>query len=157
NSMGSVRLIRPFDCESRQAVGSFPLYSSFKSAGLLFARLRQRRVCAGSYQQASSDLFFMTSWLASFVSAVAGGAAAAGVLAFLAKEGLTRMVDRKGEEFKYRLGIDAKTREVMLRSQIEFKERQLAEFYGPIYAYLKRGRPIYDLWTDSRLDEIETD
>ncbi len=64
-------------------------------------------------------------------------------------------LDRRLERLKYELGVDTKTRELMLRSRIEFKERQLAEFYGPIYAYLKRGRPIYDLWTEGRLDEVD--
>jgi hypothetical protein len=98
-----------------------------------------------------------SDWWASFLSAAAGGAAAAGVIAFLARESLTRFFDRKAEQFKHQLGVDATTRELLLRSQIEFKERQLAEFYGPIYAYLKRGRPIYDLWTKGRLDEVEGD
>jgi hypothetical protein len=37
----------------------------------------------------------------------------------------------------------------------EFKERQLSEFYGPIYALLKRIRPIDDLWNAGRLEEID--
>ncbi len=98
-----------------------------------------------------------SDWWSSFFSAAAGGAAAAGAVAFLAKEWLSRRLDRQAEQLKHQLGVDATTRELLLRSQIEFKERQLAEFYGPIYAYLKRGRPIYDLWTEGRLDEIEGD
>ena len=63
-------------------------------------------------------------WWAPFLSAVAGGGAVAGVVAFLAKESLTRLLDRQAEQLKHRLGIDATTRELLLRSQIEFKERQ---------------------------------
>lgn len=59
------------------------------------------------------------------------------------------------EVFKQQLQVDGKTRELALKSQIDFKERQLGEFYGPIYAYLRRGKPIYNLWQQGRLDEIE--
>lgn len=79
------------------------------------------------------------------------------VAAFIARESFTRILNRRLEVFKHELGIEAKTRELTLKSQIEFKERQLAEFYGPIYALLKRGRPIYNHWEQGRLDEITTD
>nr|WP_315428160.1 hypothetical protein [uncultured Albidiferax sp.] len=77
--------------------------------------------------------------------------------AFLFKESFTRLLDQQMEIFKQKLQIDATTRELTLKSQIDFRERQLGEFYGPIYAYLRRGKPIYLLWDEGRLDEIESD
>jgi len=89
------------------------------------------------------------------VGALTASATAVGAIAFLARQSFTRFLNREAERFKYTLGVDAKTRELLLRSQIEFKERQLSEFYGPIYAYLKRGEPIISLWKDGRLYEVE--
>jgi hypothetical protein len=39
------------------------------------------------------------------------------------------------------------------RHELEFRERQLAEFYGPVYGYLKSQRDIYNMWMDGMLDE----
>lgn len=90
-------------------------------------------------------------WTNTVVASLASGAVLAAIIAPLAKIWFDRQVER----LKHELGVDAKTRELILRSQIDFKERQLADFYGPIYAYLKRGRPIFDLWINGRLDEID--
>lgn len=79
------------------------------------------------------------------------------IAGFIARETFARVLNRRLEIFKHELGIEAKTRELTLKSQIEFKERQLAEFYGPIYALLKRGRPIYDHWAKGKLKEITSD
>ena len=38
-----------------------------------------------------------------------------------------------------------------MKSQIDFKEKQLSEFYGPIYALLKQIRPLDDLWNAGKL------
>ncbi|MGB7923481.1 MAG: hypothetical protein WCF57_09570 [Pyrinomonadaceae bacterium] len=62
--------------------------------------------------------------------------------------------DKQLEAIRHELGVDAKTRELTLKSQIEFKERQLAEFYGPIYALLKRGDPIIKNWKLGRLKDV---
>ena len=60
------------------------------------------------------------------------------------------------ESFKQQLQIDTKIRELTLKSQIELRKRQLGDFYGPIYALLKRSKPIYRLWDEGKLQEIET-
>ncbi len=83
----------------------------------------------------------LEAWIQTLVASLATGTVLAAIIGALGKG----WFDRRIERLKHDLGVDAKTHELMLRSQIEFKERQLAEFYGPIYAYLKRGRPIYDL------------
>src|SRR5688572_3594772 len=72
------------------------------------------------------------------------------ILAFLGRSFFTRYFDNKFEVFKNDLGIVAKKHELTLQSQIVFKERQLAEFYGPIYALLKQIRPVDDLWSDGK-------
>ena len=94
-------------------------------------------------------------WVRVFLAELLSAVAIAGLIAFLGKQWVTRLFDRHAERLKHELGIDATKRELLARSQIEFRERQLAEFYGPIYAYLKRGRPIYDLWQMGKLKEIE--
>jgi hypothetical protein len=93
-------------------------------------------------------------WVQSILTALLSASAAMGLVAFIGKEWVTRVLDRQAERFKHELGVDATKRELLLRSQIDFRERQLSEFYGPIYAYLKRGRPIYDLWKAGKLQEL---
>jgi hypothetical protein len=53
------------------------------------------------------------------------------------------------------LGLDAARKQLTLQSQIKFKETQLAEFYGPAYALLKRIRPVDDLRNQGRGREID--
>jgi len=61
-----------------------------------------------------------------------------GLLLVLTGYGLNRTLER----FKYDLGLDVNRRGLTLQSQIQCKEKQLAEFYGPIYALLKRIRSM---------------
>ncbi len=67
-----------------------------------------------------------------------------------------RWLDSKMDRFRQLLELDIKVRELALKSQMEFKERQLSEFYGPIYSLLRRGGPIFKLWQDGRLHEIDS-
>jgi len=76
------------------------------------------------------------------------------VVAFLTRESFSRLLDRKLEQYKHQLEIDIKKHELALDAQIEFKEKQLSEFYGPIYALLKRGRTIYKYYQDGKLSDI---
>lgn len=62
-------------------------------------------------------------------------------------------MDRKFHD----LGLTAKTYEIMLNSQIDFKERQRSEFYGPIYARLQRGQRLNALWRQGKLASVEVD
>lgn len=91
-----------------------------------------------------------------FASLVSTSAAVA-VIAFLGRSFFTRYLDKKFETFKYELDLAAKTHELTLQSQIVFKERQLSEFYGPIYARLKRGKRLNELWRQGKLDRVEAD
>ena len=99
----------------------------------------------------------MMDLVKAIIAGIVSSASVIAVAAFIGRESFKRVLDKQPERFKHELGVDAKTRELTLKSQIEFKERQLADFYGPIYALLKRGRPIYDHWENERLDEINSD
>ena len=60
------------------------------------------------------------------------------------------------ERIRFRHGLTAERQKLALANRIAFKERQLSEFYGPIYGSLKQIRPIDDLWNTGRLKgEIE--
>ena len=64
-------------------------------------------------------------------------------------------VNQSLEAFKHDLGLDATRRQLTLQSQIQFREKQLAELYGPIYALLKRIRPIDDLWNQEKVKDVD--
>ena len=65
---------------------------------------------------------------------------------------------RLGESsFKHDLSLESTRHELALRSQIDFRERQLSECYGPIYALLKRIRPIDNLRQEGKLRDIDAE
>ena len=90
-----------------------------------------------------------------FVGGLVSGGLLLGAAVYLFRETFTRLLDKRMKVFDQQLQLDTKVREAVLKAQIDFRERQLGEFYGPIYAMLKRGKPIYALWVDGRLDEID--
>lgn len=94
---------------------------------------------------------FLNYLLASLIS---GGIVLAASI-YLFQAAFTRVLDKQMEVFKQQLQVDTKVRELTLKSQIDFRERQLGEYYGPIYALLQRGKPIYRLWMEDRLTEID--
>jgi hypothetical protein len=94
-------------------------------------------------------------WLQVILGGVISTSSVVAVALFLSREWFTRLLNNRFERFKHDLQIEAKKRELTLRSQIEFKERQLSEFYGPIYSRLKRGRALVRFWRDGKLKEIE--
>ncbi len=64
-------------------------------------------------------------------------------------------IHRALERFKFDLGLNTSRHGLASKSQIDFKERQLAEFYGPIYALLKRIRPIDDMWIQGEVGSVD--
>lgn len=90
-----------------------------------------------------------------FLGGLLSGGTVLAVGLYMFQASFTRLLDKRIEMFKQQLQVDAKVRELTLKSQIDFKERQLGELYGPIYALLKRGQPIYALFATGRLSEIE--
>ncbi len=45
-------------------------------------------------------------------------------------------------------------RDVLWRAELDYRERQLSEFYGPVYGMIKIEKDIYDLWTGKKLDDV---
>ena len=64
-------------------------------------------------------------------------------------------MDKKFETLKHELSLTATMRELTLKSQINFKERQLSEYYGPIYARLMRGKKLDKLWRQGKLERVK--
>lgn len=94
-------------------------------------------------------------WIKAIVASLISTSAVAAAIFFIARESFKGMLSKRLESFKHDLGLDATRRELALRSQIEFSERQLSEFYGPIYALLKRIRPIDDMREGGKLRDID--
>jgi hypothetical protein len=44
--------------------------------------------------------------------------------------------------------------DVLWRSELDYRERQLSELYGPAYGYVKTSQEIYDLWMEKKTPEI---
>ena len=93
-------------------------------------------------------------WFKLIVSGLISSAAVLGGIFFFAQESFKNILSRRLESFKHDLGVEATRRQVALQSQIQFKERQLSEFYGPTYALLRRIRPIDELWNAGKLQAI---
>jgi hypothetical protein len=45
-------------------------------------------------------------------------------------------------------------RKIVGKAEIEYRRQQLAELYGPLYAYLKAGELVYNLWMAGKLRDI---
>jgi hypothetical protein len=60
-------------------------------------------------------------------------------------------LNRLLEKTRHGLGLVSKQHEIALRSQLDYKEAQISELYGPIYILLKQIRPLDDLWSEQRL------
>ncbi|MGK7910511.1 MAG: hypothetical protein AB4050_03365 [Synechococcus sp.] len=43
---------------------------------------------------------------------------------------------------------------LLTETDLEFRQRQLEEFYGPIYASLKLSSEIYPIWIDGKVKEV---
>jgi hypothetical protein len=44
--------------------------------------------------------------------------------------------------------------DVLWRSELDFRERQLSELYGPAYGIVKSEKHIYDLWMDGKMADV---
>jgi hypothetical protein len=95
------------------------------------------------------------NWYEILLGSLLSTTAVVTIAAFVARESFVKLLDRHLATFQHELDIDAKRQELTIKSRIEYRERQLAEFYGPIYAILKRGRPVHKLWIGGRLDQID--
>jgi hypothetical protein len=73
-------------------------------------------------------------WFQAIVAGIISTSSVIAAAAFIGREWLKRLLSRSFERFRHELQLDATTRQLTLKSQIDFKERQIAEFYGPIGA-----------------------
>lgn len=76
-------------------------------------------------------------------SAVLGGLMASGVLKLVLDRSLSASLSRV-----------LKKNEIGGKAELEYREKQIAEFYGPIYSYLEANKVIYPLWLDGKLKEV---
>jgi hypothetical protein len=60
-------------------------------------------------------------------------------------------LNRKLEKVRHELGLLSARTQITRQSEIQYRERQLSEFYGPVYALLKQIRPLDDLWSAGKL------
>ncbi len=82
-------------------------------------------------------------FLESFSSAVVGALLATGILKMFLDRSLSASLNRI-----------LKAREIASRAELEYRQSQLSEFYGPIYSYLESNKLIYPLWLEGKLSEI---
>ncbi len=94
-------------------------------------------------------------FLPSLIASLLSTASVVAVGGYLFKTSFERLLDKKMEVFKQQLDISKALHELTLKSQIEFRERQLAEYYGPISAILKRGALLYKVFEKGKLSGIE--
>jgi hypothetical protein len=108
-----------------------------------------------------------STWLHAAVAGIVTGGTIGAIIGFVFREIFKGIVQKSLETYKdvlstrlermkSELKIGESRRQLTLQSEIQFKERQLAEFYGPIYGLLKRIRAIDDLWEDDKLNEIDS-
>lgn len=45
-------------------------------------------------------------------------------------------------------------RGIVGEAEIQYRQQQLSEFYGPLYAYMQGSQPIYDLWMAGKLHHV---
>jgi hypothetical protein len=105
-------------------------------------------------------------WLISIISGLVSSSAVIAAIFFIGRESFKNALSKNLESFKHDLstdlesfkhdlGLESTRHQFALQSQIQFRERQLSEFYGPIYALLKRIRPIDNLWNEGKLRDVD--
>jgi hypothetical protein len=92
-------------------------------------------------------------FLTSLATGVLSTATVIAIGGFVLKASFESILDRKMELFKQQLDINKSLHHLTLKSQIEFRERQLGEYYGPICAILKRGARLYKVHREGRLPD----
>lgn len=93
-----------------------------------------------------SDRETNMDWLQSLCSAGVGALLTSGVLKLFFDRWLTASLNRILKE-----------REITGRAELEYRQKQIEEFYGPIYSYLEANRAIYPLWLNGQLTEVNFD
>jgi hypothetical protein len=84
---------------------------------------------------------------ATFATGVLTGFGASALLAALFKRFLEEGIANWFKRIQQARGIVG-------QAEIGFRQQQLSEFYGPLYAYMKGSQPIYDLWMAGKLHHV---
>jgi len=85
--------------------------------------------------------------LGTFATGILTGFGASALLAALFKHFLEEGVSNWFKTIQQARGIVGE-------AEIRYREKQLSEFYGPLYAYMQGSQPIYDLWMAGKLHHI---
>lgn len=103
-----------------------------------------------------------------FISPILGGAAAATILEFtkgyfhkrgenIATQHDIHMLQnqlRENTEITRTIERSFSREDFLWRSELAFREKQLAEFYGPVYGTLKSQVQLYWLWINGQMNEM---
>jgi len=82
-------------------------------------------------------------FIQNFSSAVVGALLASGVFKLLLEKSLTASLTRILKE-----------REIAGHAELDYRQKQVEEFYGPIFSYLEANKVIYPLWLSGKLTEV---
>lgn len=82
-------------------------------------------------------------FIQSFSSAVIGALLASGVLKLLLEKSLSASLTKVLKE-----------REIAGHAELDYRKKQIEEFYGPIFSYLEANKVIYPLWLSGKLTEV---
>ncbi|UCC99615.1 MAG: hypothetical protein JSW66_06960 [Phycisphaerales bacterium] len=85
--------------------------------------------------------------LGTFATGILTGFGASALLAVL----LRRFLE---EGIKNWFRTIQQARGIVGEAEIRYREQQLSEFYGPLYAYMQGSQPIYDLWMNGKLRHV---
>jgi hypothetical protein len=64
---------------------------------------------------------------------------------------------RENTEITQSIASAYSKKQVLWQSELEYREHQLSELYGPAYAYVKSQKELYDLWMARKMDEKNSD
>jgi hypothetical protein len=83
-----------------------------------------------------------------FATGILNGIGASALLAALFKRFLEEGISNWFKTIQQARGVVGE-------AEIRYREQQLAEFYGPLYAYMKGSEPIYNLWMAGKLRHVD--
>jgi hypothetical protein len=85
--------------------------------------------------------------LGTFATGVLTGLGASALLAALFKRFLEEGISNWFKTIQQARGI-------VFQAEIQYRQQQLSEFYGPLYAYLKGSEALYRLWMAGKLHHV---
>jgi hypothetical protein len=64
---------------------------------------------------------------------------------------------KRTQDLITRLELDLSQRQLIGETELQYRERQLAEFYGPIFGSIKSAGQLWRLWLDGKLKDFSHD